>query len=351
MKIAYVHPDAEGREEEVRLGLYPKNQLWGADLLQEAGHELLLVKTKAPSPMVRLGHWLNKLTGRRLGDFHIELQVLAAFRHVDLVYAPSGHFLLLPLLRRWGLFRPKLVTWFFSLPESKAWWNPRNLRFSRYVLNGFDGLLCLTKKASEDFQGRTDGLLIESFPWYADPEIFKPDPEGCKGEYFLSVGKTCRDYPTLLKACAQVDAQFRIIAPKEVAKEVPISPNVEFIEASSDPPDKALPYPELRNWYANAIAVLIPLTGDPDDTSGYTSLLEAIAMYKPVIMTKSGCLDVDVEALEVGKCIPPGDVDAWVSALQGFHAGTLTDWIFEQANSGISREQFGEQLQNFLAIV
>ena len=80
-------------------------------------------------------------------------------------------------------------------------------------------------------------------------------------------------------------------------------------------------YALLRDWYANAIAVLVPLAGDPDDTSGYTSLLEAIAMRKPVIMTRSGCLDLDVEGLGIGKFVPPQDDKAWKKSLEVFSPG------------------------------
>ena len=45
MKIAFVHPDAEGRENDVSKHLYPSNQLWGADLLEEKGHDVHTVKT------------------------------------------------------------------------------------------------------------------------------------------------------------------------------------------------------------------------------------------------------------------------------------------------------------------
>ena len=77
MKIAFVHPDAEGREEEIQQKLYPKNQLWGADLLQDAGHEVHPIQTKVQTFSSKLGHWLNKLTGQRLADFHIEFQVFS----------------------------------------------------------------------------------------------------------------------------------------------------------------------------------------------------------------------------------------------------------------------------------
>lgn len=260
MKIAYVHPDAEGREEEIQKKLYPKNQLWGADLLQDAGHEVNHIKTRQENLSTKIGHWLNKLTGQRLADFHIELQVLSQAGDADLVYAPSGHLLLLPLFRRLGLFRPKLVTWFFRLPESKAWWKPRNLRFARFILNGFDGLLCLTRTTATDFRDRTNGIPVESLPWYADPALFIPSKGKSSGDYFLAVGKTRRDYPTLLAACSRVDAKFRIIAPKEVTAGVSIPENVQFVETSSNPPDAAISYPELREWYAGAKAVLIPLT-------------------------------------------------------------------------------------------
>ena len=352
MKIAYVHPDAEGREEEVREGLYPKNQLWGVDLLKAQGHDVHMIQTKASSLATRIGNFLNRLTGHRLTDFHIELQVLVSTRGAELVYAPSGHLLLLPLLRRLGLFKPKLVTWFFRLPTSGKWWGLRNLRFTRYILNGFDGLLCLTQKAATDFAEATDEPKVQTIPWFADSEIFSPEETSGNGEYFLAVGKTRRDYVSLLEACSRVDSQFRIIAPKEVAQQTPIPSNVQFVETSSDPPDAAISYQELKKWYANSIAVLIPLIADPEDTSGYTSLLEAIQMGKPVIMTRSGCLDLDVEKLGIGTFVPPGNADAWVDALNSYQSkNTIPQENFTKARSVYGSHNFGLQLNDFLISV
>jgi glycosyltransferase involved in cell wall biosynthesis len=352
MKIAYVHPDAEGREKEVAEHLYPKNQLWGADLLQAFGHEVQIIPTKCSTIVTKFGELLNKLTGKRLSDFHIELQVLFQSRGVELVYAPSGHLLLLPLLRRLGLFQPKIVTWFFRLPDCKKWWSLRTLRFARYVLNGFDGILCLTQKAASDFKKQSDDPKIESLPWFADSEIFSPEIEGDTGNYFLAVGKTRRDYATLLEACSEVDAPFRIIAPKEVAQQTPIPPNVKFVETSSDPPDAAISYKELRDWYANSVAVLIPLIEDEDDTSGYTSMLEAIQMGKPIIMTRSGCLDLDVEELGIGTFVQPGDSESWVAALKHYrNQPPLPSSNFKKARNLYNSENFGKLLNQFLLSV
>ena len=355
MRIAYVHPDAEGREEQVAQNIYPKNQLWGFDLLKEQGHEIVPVPTKANQGIAAwFGRLLDKLTKNRLGDFLIEFQVLRHAGKADIIYAPSGHFFLLPLLRRLGLLKAKLVTLFFRLPDNSAWWNLRGMRFTRYVLNGFDGILCLTKQAENNFQQRTNDISVRYLPWFADPDIFHSsevtsDDEG----YFLCVGKTRRDYPTLLKACAKVDIQFRIIAPKESAQGTPIPANVQFIETSQDPPDAAISYPELHDWYAGAHAVLIPLMGDPSDTSGYTTLLEAMAMGKPILMTQSGCLDIDIEELGIGYTVPPGDDDAWIKAIQSLEQDakrvkTMGHRSRQVAQTQFSPTSFRDNLNRFL---
>jgi len=355
MKIAYVHPDAEGREDEVAQNLYPRNQLWGADLLKEQGHDVHTIKTRSRHWTACFGRLLNKLTQNRIGDFHIEFQILRQSKEADLIYAPSGHLFIIPLLRRLGLLKAKLVTWFFRLPKSSSWWNLRNIRFSRYVLNGFDGILCLTKQAESDFQQRANEVLVKYQTWFADPEIFmknkarRPQETG----YFLSVGKTRRDYITLLKACAKVNATFRIIAPSEAAQNAYIPPNVQFIETSQNPPDAAISYPELRDWYTNARAVLIPLFFDADDTSGYTNLLEAMAMGKPILMTHSGCLDIDVEELGVGYKITPDSPEAWEEAilsLQGnsSKAQEMGTRSLEVTKNKFSQKEFSSALDQFI---
>ena len=150
-----------------------------------------------------------------------------------------------------------------------------------------------------------------------------------------------------------MDSQFRIIAPKESAQGITIPPNVQFVETSQDPPDAAISYPELRNWYAGARAVLIPLTDDPDDTSGYTALLEAMAMGKPILMTQSGCLDIDIEELGIGYTVPPGDDDAWIKAIRSLEqdaerAKAMGHRSRQVALNQFSPESFRDNLNRFL---
>ena len=44
-------------------------------------------------------------------------------------------------------------------------------------------------------------------------------------------------------------------------------------------------------------------------------MLEAMAMRKPVLMTRSGCLHIDPESGGFGKLIEPKDRKGWASAM------------------------------------
>jgi glycosyltransferase involved in cell wall biosynthesis len=58
------------------------------------------------------------------------------------------------------------------------------------------------------------------------------------------------------------------------------------------------------------------LRPDPDDASGFTNLLEAIACGRPVVMTRTGALDLTPAALGIGYDVAPSDAAGWIAALQ-----------------------------------
>ena len=130
----------------------------------------------------------------------------------------------------------------------------------------------------------------------------------------MANGKTCRDYKTLLDAAISTNADIRIIGPKN-QKPKTIPENVQWIDTSSDPPDRAIDYPTLKRWYSQCLGVCIPLSGDSDDTCGYTNMLEGMAMRKPVLMTRSGCLHIDPESRKFGTLIEPQDSKGWADAM------------------------------------
>ena len=142
----------------------------------------------------------------------------------------------------------------------------------------------------------------------------KPPREKVLKPFFLASGKTGRDYQTLVKAANGINVEIRIIGPS-IQKPRDLPPNVNWIDTSSNPPDPAIDYPTLKEWYAQCSGVCIPLSGDADDTCGYTNMLEGMAMSKPVIMTRSGCLHIDPASRNFGILIEPRDSQGWSDAM------------------------------------
>jgi glycosyltransferase involved in cell wall biosynthesis len=176
-------------------------------------------------------------------------------------------------------------------------------------LGSHAGFFCLTPKAEETFRKYAPSRFL---PWCVDLELFDGKPAEASPErpFFLATGKTERDYETLTQAANKVNADVRVIGPAS-SRPANLPPNLQWINTSTDPPDQAIDYPTLREWYAQCTGVCIPLTGDADDTCGYTNLLEGMAMAKPVLITKSGCLDLDPETEGYGLWIRPKDIEDW----------------------------------------
>ena len=208
------------------------------------------------------------------------------------------------------LAKTNLFAWVFRAPIGKqsilSPFHPSNLR-------KHSGFLCLTPNAEKFFSQYAPSKFI---PWCVDLDMFngKSPREKPAKDFFLATGKTGRDYHTLIEAAYRTEAEIRIIGPKH-QKPFDIPENVRWIDSSMNPPDQAIDYPTLREWYAQCIAVCIPLSGDADDTCGYTNMLEAMAMRKPVLITKSGCLHINPEIDGFGIQIKPRDSQGWSHAL------------------------------------
>jgi glycosyltransferase involved in cell wall biosynthesis len=83
---------------------------------------------------------------------------------------------------------------------------------------------------------------------------------------------------------------------------------------------EAVPYQELlSDHYSGCAASLIILKDDPVQYTGVgmTNLIEAMAMSRPVIVTRTGALptELDVEMAGCGLFVPPRDPGALAAAL------------------------------------
>ncbi len=200
----------------------------------------------------------------------------------------------------------------------------------------------------------------ELIPYQVDTAFWQP------GELFdnrttrpaiVAVGSEFRDYATLVAAAGELPVDLTIAAGSHWARKVAAaggSPaNVEYLA-------RPLPFDELRRAYQTAAIVVVPLE-DVANQAGVTTILEAMSMGRPVVVTAtrgqrecvsgplmkaSGELDAqstaergpqrfghEPEGDATGLYVPPGDASALRSAIEW----VLADSARSEAMGGRAR--------------
>ncbi|MGE3267404.1 MAG: glycosyltransferase family 4 protein [Chloroflexota bacterium] len=117
-------------------------------------------------------------------------------------------------------------------------------------------------------------------PYQVDPNFWHPMPVP-EERLVTSAGLEFRDYPTLFQAVDGLDAELVVAAAshwskrRNTALDAPRPTNVEV---------GSFNYHELRDLFARAAVVAVPVD-DVDFQAGVTTVLEAMAMGKAVIVT------------------------------------------------------------------
>lgn len=139
-------------------------------------------------------------------------------------------------------------------------------------------------------------------PYYADGAFWRPRRHA-EERLIVSAGREHRDYETLARACEQPGISV-YIADGSVH-----SPNANHSEPTRWPANVRAGfanYLQLRDLYARAAVVAIPLLAN-DFQAGVTTILEAMAMGKAIVVSAtSGQGDV-IEDGVTGMTVPPGD--------------------------------------------
>lgn len=133
-----------------------------------------------------------------------------------------------------------------------------------------------------------------------DQKFFRPmedEPE----EYILAVGQEQRDYRTLQKAIAGTGIKLIIVASSHWSTyRLPLlgENNTQIVQN--------IPYTLLRSLYARARLVVIPLN-KVYYAAGANSILEAMAMGRPAILTQTPGIQEYVVDGETAIFVPPSD--------------------------------------------
>jgi glycosyltransferase involved in cell wall biosynthesis len=149
---------------------------------------------------------------------------------------------------------------------------------------------------------------------HVDDKFFTPEDVIVAERQVCAAGLAHRDYPTLIEATRGTDIQVKIEANSAWLQQT--SADTAFsvhdgIEFTNDGTTKGL-----RSLYARSAAVVVPLQ-KVDFTVGFTTILEGMAMGKPVVSVSNPCQGDFVVPGETGVLVPPEDVDALRKALIG----------------------------------
>ena len=249
----------------------------------------------------------NPLAG--FGTFHAgfdplrALRVLLFDRRVDAVVSVGESSVAIILLLAGLLrFRPPVLL----RDISGRGWRKRD-RVTDFVLARVDRVLALTpeQKAWAEATRRLRGP-VDMVGFAIDAAFFRPQPHPDEG-YVLAVGDDAgRDYATLIAACRATTC--RLILRTNSAPAIPADQRNQVSVLSR------LSYPALRDLYAGAAVVAVPLRA-VEYPSEITALYEAMAMGRAVVASDVASTRHAVRHGVNGLRVPAGNPAAMRAAI------------------------------------
>lgn len=310
--------------EEVRRGDKPAHHLFGVDRFAAAGYEVRFVPRETRRVLAGLNYLLAR-GGVPLGD--LEHQVAALRLHEgDLLYCASGDRSgLLNLLRGLGWLRIPVVTVVHHPPNPgrlARWRAP----VVRRLLRGADALPTLSRAVADAVNACARlpagaPPKARALPWGPDGRFYGMPSADNPGVGVLAAGRTGRDFVTFGRGAARAGgAPATILCLAADVQPAFAEFTAGAVEVRTPPAGDAFTYPQMMAALRGARALAVPLFDDPSNLAGLTSVVDALALGKPLVVTRHPLLDLDVEALGIGRSIAPGDIDGWAEAIAWFHA-------------------------------
>jgi glycosyltransferase involved in cell wall biosynthesis len=153
-------------------------------------------------------------------------------------------------------------------------------------------------------------ILLTTF--MVDTSFFAPDAVDVpRRNMICTAGLERRDYPTLIDAIGDLDVEVVIAAASPWSRRADgtadreLPPNVEVTR---------LDHHDLRDVYAASRIVVAPLV-DVDFQAGITTILEGMAMGRPIVVTRTPGQTDTVEDGVTGIYVPVGDAAALRTAI------------------------------------
>lgn len=273
-----------------------------ADRCQASIHQWL------PAPSGLRGPRLARLGRSFLGNFGHALRLIYSLPAGSIVYS-TGETWGLPVALVGAMMRKRR---FRHVVYVHRVFSPTWLRFlsAMHKYLAVDGWICVTSHQAHLLRKTLGpaGAPIAVVSQGVDTHFFDPGKAAPAPErpYILSVGVEMRNYDLLFDAVRGLDGDVLVKASSAWmaggrSQLTSIPPNVKVIT-------ERLSYVELRDLYAGAALVVVPLHETPQ-AAGITTILEGMAMGKCILATQSSGLPDVLTDHRTGWVVPPVAAD------------------------------------------
>lgn len=242
----------------------------------------------APSPAALRGHKVMRVLRSMASNFQAALQLISRIPDDSIIYS-TGETWGVPIALALKLTKRSCTHVIYAHRVFSSTWL-RLLRGLRSLMH-VDGWICVTSHQA--------GLICEALGKEAPPVIsisqgvdtlfFDPElsqPSSSSG-YVLSVGAEMRNYALLIEAVQNMPAKVVIKASSAWMTE--LRSDLQSLPPNISLRTERLSYIELRDLYAHACLIVVPLRDTPQ-AAGITTILEAMAMNRCVVATRSSGL-------------------------------------------------------------
>jgi hypothetical protein len=297
-RLVYVdNYGGRGVWEKIKKGEMPSQHLRGCLQLVRQGYEIALSE---PLPDFYL--W------RRPLPHDLKLLKLVRWAGKDgIIFCGHNVLYWLLILKKLAIIKCSVVSHV---------WAREPLDFAR----AHSGIIALTAAGAEHARMLAPNVTTAHLGWGADLSIYPRmlyDPQ-----MFFSCGIAGRDFMTLSLAATSWGGPVTVFTSGRTPN-LEWSSNVDVVDSGKgwNFEAKRISYRQLlEKYHARSVASLLVLREDRTEYQawGFTELLEALAMARPVVMTKSGALatQIDLEKEGCGLFVPPGDPHALACAMR-----------------------------------
>ena len=237
----------------------------------------------------------------------------------DLLYAVTHRGIeLIILLRALGLFKKPIVLWHHTAVINPSNYGRRKL--SELFYKGIDKMFFfseeLANRSINTGKVKKENAIV--IHWGADLSYYSKLMTINRSQRFISTGIENRDFITLIKAFNETNAVCDIYTRpfvgrdylQEVRQNVTVKGNINFHIVNKT-------IPEMAKLVSSAYCVVICCSEYPY-TVGLTTLIEAMALGLPIIVTDNPTFEMDIEKEKAGIKVAYGDVNGWKNAINYF---------------------------------